>query len=35
MDLALSALPWSIIWSLQMRKKEKFGVALAMSMGIL
>ncbi len=35
MDLTLSFLPWKIIWGLQMHKKEKLGIALAMSMGIL
>jgi hypothetical protein len=35
MDFVLALLPWQIIWGLQMKKKEKLGVALAMSMGIL
>jgi len=35
MDFVLALLPWKIIWNLQMKRKEKFGVALAMSMGIL
>jgi hypothetical protein len=35
MDILLALLPWKMIWKLQMRKKEKFGIALAMSMGIL
>lgn len=35
MDFILALLPWRIIWGLQMKKKEKVGVALAMSMGIL
>jgi hypothetical protein len=35
MDFALALLPWGFIWKLQMRKKEKFGVGVAMSMGIL
>jgi hypothetical protein len=34
MDLALATLPWKIILGLQMRRTEKFGVALAMSMGV-
>ncbi|KAF6798759.1 integral membrane protein [Colletotrichum musicola] len=34
MDLTLAILPWKLIWGLQMRKQEKFGVALAMSCGI-
>jgi hypothetical protein len=35
MDMMLALLPWSIVWKLQMKKKEKLGVALAMSLGIL
>lgn len=35
MDLVLAILPWNIIMSLQMKTKEKIGVALAMSMGVL
>ena len=35
MDVVLALLPWKLIWKLQMRKEEKFGVAIAMSMGIL
>ncbi|KAM7211087.1 hypothetical protein V8F06_013528 [Rhypophila decipiens] len=35
MDIALALLPWKVIWKLQMRLKEKVGVALAMSMGIV
>jgi hypothetical protein len=35
MDFILALLPWKVIWKLQMKRKEKFGVALAMSMGIL
>ena len=35
LDIALSFLPWKIVWALQMQKKEKLGVAIAMSMGIL
>jgi len=34
MEFILALLPWKIIWNLQMKRKEKFGVALAMSMGI-
>ena len=34
-DIFLSLLPWSLIWKLQMRKREKVGVGIAMSMGIL
>ena len=35
MDFTLALLPWKLIWSLQMRKVEKLGIAIAMSMGIL
>lgn len=35
MDVVLALLPWSVIWGLQMKRKEKIGVALAMSMGVL
>ena len=35
MDFFLALLPWKIISALRMNKKEKFGVAFAMSMGIL
>jgi hypothetical protein len=35
MDFVLALLPWKVIWNLQMKRKEKVGVALAMSMGIL
>ncbi|KAH8648679.1 hypothetical protein BX600DRAFT_442966 [Xylariales sp. PMI_506] len=34
MDLCLAALPWPILVSLQMTTKEKYGVGIAMSMGI-
>jgi len=35
MDLLLALLPWKIVLGLQMKKKEKFGVAVAMSMSVL
>lgn len=35
MDFFLALLPWKVIWKLQMKRKEKVGVALAMSMGVL
>jgi hypothetical protein len=35
MDIVLALLPWKITWNLQMRKKEKFGLAFAMSLGVL
>ncbi|KAG6040783.1 hypothetical protein E4U41_007052 [Claviceps citrina] len=34
-DFALALLPWAILWKLQMKKREKLGVAAAMSLGIL
>lgn len=34
-DFILALLPWVILWKLQMKKREKFGVAVAMSLGIL
>ncbi|KAK3367823.1 hypothetical protein B0H63DRAFT_529530 [Podospora didyma] len=34
MDVVLAFLPWKFIWSLQMSKKERVGVVVAMSMGI-
>ncbi|KAK4657502.1 hypothetical protein QC762_214150 [Podospora pseudocomata] len=34
-DLVLALLPWMIISKLQMRTKEKLGVGIAMSMGII
>ncbi|KAK1753661.1 hypothetical protein QBC47DRAFT_424162 [Echria macrotheca] len=34
MDLVLAFLPWKYIWDLQMSKKEKIGVVVAMSMGV-
>ncbi|KAG7293706.1 hypothetical protein NEMBOFW57_003763 [Staphylotrichum longicolle] len=33
-DIALALLPWQFISGLQMKKKEKIGVGIAMSMGI-
>lgn len=35
MDFTLAAIPWTFLWGLQMRKKEKIGVGIAMSMGVL
>ncbi|KAI6088559.1 hypothetical protein F4821DRAFT_268795 [Hypoxylon rubiginosum] len=34
MDFVLALLPWTFIWKLNLRRKEKVGVAVAMSMGI-
>ncbi|KAK0623971.1 hypothetical protein B0T14DRAFT_545214 [Immersiella caudata] len=35
MDFALALLPWQMLAKLQMRRKEKIGVGLAMSMGVV
>lgn len=35
MDFILALLPWALLWNLQMKKREKFGIAVAMSLGIL
>lgn len=34
MDLVLAFAPWFLIWNLRMKRREKFGIAIAMSMGI-
>lgn len=34
MDITLALIPWKLIMGLQMKKKEKIGAALAMSMGV-
>ncbi|GJD04139.1 integral membrane protein [Colletotrichum higginsianum] len=34
-DFILSLLPWSIVWGLGMKRHEKVGVAVAMSLGIV
>ncbi|KAM5355043.1 hypothetical protein ACJ41O_001689 [Fusarium nematophilum] len=34
MDFLLSLFPWFLIWNLSMKKKEKIGVAVAMSLGV-
>lgn len=34
-DFLLALLPWTVIWNLNMRKIEKVGVGIAMSLGIL
>ena len=34
MDMVLAMLPWKFLWSLQMKRSEKIGVCLAMSMGV-
>ncbi|KAK3314836.1 hypothetical protein B0H66DRAFT_535724 [Apodospora peruviana] len=35
MDIILAMFPWFIIWELTMTKREKAGVAIAMSMGVI
>ncbi|KAH6695678.1 hypothetical protein F5X68DRAFT_258234 [Plectosphaerella plurivora] len=35
MDIVLALLPWQVIWGLQLNLKEKVGVSIAMSMGML
>ena len=35
MDLMLAMLPWAVVWKLQMGRKEKIGVGIAMGMGVL
>ena len=35
MDIVLAIVPWKIIWTLTMNKREKLGVLFAMSMGVL
>lgn len=34
-DFALAGLAWKILWNLQMKRTEKIGVGVAMSLGIL
>ncbi|KAB5513406.1 hypothetical protein GE09DRAFT_1013960, partial [Coniochaeta sp. 2T2.1] len=33
MDFLLALLPWKLLYGMRMRKREKFGIAVAMSMG--
>ncbi|VUC35060.1 unnamed protein product [Clonostachys rosea] len=33
-DFILALMPWAMLWNLNMKKKEKFGVAIAMSLGV-
>ncbi|EPE09385.1 integral membrane protein [Ophiostoma piceae UAMH 11346] len=35
MDIVLALFPWKIVWRLQMERREKFGVAIAMSLGLV
>jgi hypothetical protein len=34
-DFILALLPWAMLWNLNMKNREKFGVAFAMSLGVL
>ncbi|KAJ5732462.1 hypothetical protein N7493_003943 [Penicillium malachiteum] len=34
MDFILAIFPWFIVWNLQMKKREKLGLIIAMSMGV-
>lgn len=34
-DFTLALLPWKFLWNLQMKRREKIGVLIAMSMGAL
>ena len=33
-DLVLAGLPWAIVWTLNMKKKEKLNIALSLSLGV-
>lgn len=35
MDFTLAFLPWTFLTTLRMRRKEKIGVGIAMSMGVM
>ncbi|EPS33511.1 hypothetical protein PDE_08473 [Penicillium oxalicum 114-2] len=35
MDVILAFLPWIVLWNLETKKREKAGIALAMSMGFI
>lgn len=35
MDIVLAVIPWKIIWTIAINKKEKLGALVAMSAGIL
>jgi len=34
-DIVLAILPWKIVWNVTINRKEKLGVLVAMSMGVL
>jgi len=35
MDVVLALCPWVLLWNLTMTKREKAGVAICMSMGVV
>jgi len=35
LDTILAFLPWKIIWTVTINKKERLGALIAMSMGVL
>jgi len=35
MDFLLALLPWKIVWAAKLQRRERFGVCIAMSMGVL
>ncbi len=35
MDFALALVPWVLMWNIQMDRREKLGVSVAMSLGVL
>ena len=35
MDFVLAGIAWRVIWGLTMKLREKIGVAVGMSMGVL
>jgi len=35
LDFTLAALPWTFLWGLLLRKGEKAGISVAMSMGVV
>ncbi|KAH7040679.1 uncharacterized protein B0I36DRAFT_13841 [Microdochium trichocladiopsis] len=35
LDMVLALFPWSIVWKLKLRKAEKLGICVAMSLGVL
>lgn len=34
-DFCLALLPWKILWTLQMKRHEKIGAAVGMSLGLV